>query len=120
MIGHPQLENRKVIVGNNLDVMMGMNSESVDLIATDPLFNSKEDYAAPIGSKAAGAEFKDWWTWDDVDEARLAEVIKICPPIHDICRVAETVHGEDTKAYITAMALRAIEMHRILKPTGSL
>ena len=44
-----------------------MNSESVDLIYLDPPFNSKANYAAPIGSKAAGAAFKDTWTLSDVD-----------------------------------------------------
>ncbi len=51
--------------------MRGMNSESVDLIYLDPPFNSKADYAAPIGSRAAGAEFKDTWTLQDVDIAWL-------------------------------------------------
>ena len=57
--------------GDNLYVLNGMNSESVDLIYLDPPFNSKRTYSAPIGSKAAGASFKDMWTWDDVDEAYL-------------------------------------------------
>ena len=55
--------------GDNLDVMRGLNSETVDLIYLDPPFNSNRDYAAPIGSKAAGAAFKDTWTLSDVDEA---------------------------------------------------
>ena len=40
----------------------------VDLIYLDPPFNSNRDYAAPIGSKAAGAAFKDTWDLMDVDE----------------------------------------------------
>lgn len=47
--------------------MRGMNSESIDLIYLDPPFNSKANYAAPIGSRMADAEFKDTWTLDDVD-----------------------------------------------------
>ena len=47
--------------------MRGMEDQSVDLICLDPPFNSKHNYAAPIGSKAAGAEFKDTWTLSDVD-----------------------------------------------------
>ncbi|MCY4385065.1 MAG: hypothetical protein OXE44_18190 [Nitrospinae bacterium] len=43
-----------------------MNSESVALIYLDPPFNSKHNYAAPIGSEAAGAEFKDTWTLSDI------------------------------------------------------
>lgn len=53
--------------GDNPDIMRGMNSECVDLIYLDPLFNSNRNYAAPIGSEAAA--FKDTWELDDVDLA---------------------------------------------------
>ena len=56
-----------VWTGDNLDIMRGMNSASVDLIYLDPPFNSNKHYEAPVGSKAAGASFKDAWTLDDVD-----------------------------------------------------
>ena len=48
-----------------------MNSETVDLIYLDPPFNTKRTYSAPIGTKAAGASFKDMWTWKNVDEYHL-------------------------------------------------
>ena len=55
-------EPKTIWTGDCLYVMRGMNSESVDLIYLDPPFNSKADYSAPIGSRAAGAAFKDTWT----------------------------------------------------------
>ena len=55
----PNWANRTLWTGDNLDIMRGMNSETADLIYLDPPFNSKRDYAAPIGSEAAGAAFKD-------------------------------------------------------------
>ena len=64
--------NRTVFTGDNLDVLRGMDSETVDLIYADPPFNSNRTYSAPIGSEAAGAAFKDTWTLSDVDEAWLA------------------------------------------------
>lgn len=51
--------NRTVWVGDNLHVMRGINSECIDLIYLDPPFNSNQDYAAPIGSIAAGANVVD-------------------------------------------------------------
>ena len=63
------VENRTLFTGGNLDVMRCMNSECVDLIYLDPPFNSNKTHGAPIGSKAAGAAFKDTWTLSDVDEA---------------------------------------------------
>ena len=63
----PNWANQTIWTGDNLPILRGMNSESVDLIYLDPPFNSKANYAAPIGSKAAGAAFKDTWTLSDVD-----------------------------------------------------
>ena len=54
----PNFKNRTLWTGDNLDVMRGLNSETVDLIYLDPPFNSKKNYSAPIGSEAAGAAFK--------------------------------------------------------------
>ena len=56
--GEPNWSNQTIWTGDNLDIMRGMNSASVDLIYLDPPFNSKANYAAPIGAKAAGAAFK--------------------------------------------------------------
>ena len=62
------IKPKTIFTGDNLPIMRGINSESVDLIYLDPPFNSKANYAAPIiGSKAAGAEFEDTWTLTDVD-----------------------------------------------------
>ena len=63
----PNWSNQTIWTGDNLPILRGMNSESVDLIYLDPPFNSKANYAAPIGSKAAGAAFKDTWTLSEVD-----------------------------------------------------
>lgn len=59
------ITEKTIFIGNNLPIMRGINSESVDLIYLDPSFNSNANYAAPIGSEAAGAEFKDTWALDD-------------------------------------------------------
>lgn len=50
-------KDKTIFINDNLDIMRGMNSNTVDLIYLDPPFNS--NYAAPIGSKAEGAAFKD-------------------------------------------------------------
>ena len=63
--------NRSIWTGDDLPIMRGMNSKSVDLICPDPPFNSNANHAAPIGSEAAGAEFKDTWSSDDVGIAWL-------------------------------------------------
>ena len=68
-MNQPNWTNRTMWTGDNLDIMRGMNSESVDLIYLDPPFNSNRSYEAPIGSKAAGAAFKDTWSLSDVDVA---------------------------------------------------
>jgi len=94
-----------------------MNSASVDLIYLDPPFNSKADYAAPIGSEAAGAEFKDTWTLQDVDITWLDLIEQKHPRVNRVIRAAMT---DSDKSYLIYMAARLIEMRRLLKPTGSI
>ncbi|MDE2935535.1 MAG: hypothetical protein OXP37_01675 [Chloroflexota bacterium] len=74
----PSCADRTIFTGDNLPIMWGMNSDSVDLIYLDPPFNSRADYAAPIGSKAAGAAFKDTWSLSDID----AELINLFEDRH--------------------------------------
>ena len=59
-MGTLNVENRTLFTHDNLPVMQGINSESIDLIYLDPPFNSKRNYAAPIGSQAAGACFQGY------------------------------------------------------------
>ena len=116
----PNWKNRTMWTGDNLDVMRGLNSETVDLIYLDPPFNSNRDYAAPIGSKAAGAAFKDTWTLSDVDEAWHGEIAESQPALYSIVDAAGLAHGKGMKAYLVMMAVRLLEMRRLLKPTGSI
>ena len=105
--------------GDNLYILNGMNSEMVDLIYLDPPFNSKRTYSAPIGSKAMGAEFKDIWTWSDVD-AECLNALDDHPALVEYIYSIGRVHGKAMMSYITYMAQRIIQMHRVLKDTGSL
>ncbi len=106
--------------GDNLFILNGMNSQSVDLIYLDPPFNSKRMYSAPIGSKAAGVSFKDMWTWDDVDVAYLKGLVDNYPSLVRFIMSIGEVHSKGMMAYITYMTQRVIALHRILKDTGSL
>ena len=106
--------------GDNLPIMRGMNSECVDLIYLDPPFNSNRTYSAPIGSEAAGAAFKDTWTLDDVDDAWHGEIAEQNPAVYAVVGAAGEAHGKGMKSYLIMMAVRLLEMRRILKPTGSI
>lgn len=113
----PNWENRTLWTGDNIDIMRGMNSESVDLIYLDPPFNSKHNYAAPIGSKAAGAAFKDTWTLSDVD----VEWINLMEAKHsDMHRVLLAAMTNSDKSYLAYMTVRLLEIRRLLKPSGSI
>lgn len=113
----PNFKNRTMWTGDNLPVMRGMNSSSIDLIYLDPPFNSKANYAAPIGSEAAGAEFKDTWTLSDVDAAWLDLIETKHPALN---RVIHAALNTSDKSYLIYMAVRLLEMRRLLKDTGSI
>ncbi len=113
-------KNRTLWTGDNLDIMRGLNSETVDLIYLDPPFNSNRDYSAPIGSAAAGAAFKNTWTLNDVDLAWHGLIAEENPGLYGIIAAAGVAHGKAMKSYLIMMAVRLLEMKRILKPTGSI
>ena len=116
----PNWANQTLWTGDNLDIMRGMNGESVDLIYLDPPFNSNRDYAAPIGSAAAGAAFKDTWTLSDVDLAWHGEIAESEQALYAIIDAAGLAHGKGMKSYLIMMAVRLLEIRRVLKDTGSL
>ena len=111
----PNFANRTMWTGDNLDILRGMNSECVDLIYLDPPFNSNRNYSAPVGSEAAGAAFKDTWTLDDIDLAWHGEIADREPALYAVIDAARTAHGKSMMSYTIMMAVRLIEMRRVLK-----
>ena len=106
---------------DNLDILRGMNSETVDLIATDPPFNTRQ-----VRSGAAGA-YPDKWKWgspdrspNEVDPKWLEQIKETNPPLAQVIQTAGSCHSQDMAAFICFLGIRLIEMHRVLKPTGSL
>ena len=120
VVGVPNFPNRSIYIGDNLHVMRGMNDACVDLIYLDPPFNSNRNYSAPIGSESAGAAFKDAWTKSDLDDAWAGNIAEEYPAVYSVCKMAEQAHSDGMYSYLVMMARRLMEMHRILKPTGSI
>ena len=116
----PNFADKTIWTGDNLDILRGMNSECVDLIYLDPPFNSNRNYAAPIGSAAAGAAFEDTWTLDKLDVAWMGLIADEEPAIANLLHTAKLTHGKGMQSYLTMMAVRLLEMKRVLKPTGSI
>ena len=114
----PNFADKTIWTGDNLDILRGMNSECVDLIYLDPPFNSNRDYEAPVGSQAAGAAFKDTWTLSDLDVAWMGLIADEQPAIANLLHSASLTHGKGMQSYLTMMAVRLLEMRRVLKPTG--
>jgi site-specific DNA-methyltransferase (adenine-specific) len=118
--------------GDNLTVLRDRSQfpdAFVDLIYLDPPFNSNADYNAlfktPKGeSSAAQMEaFTDTWQWDDAISGQAVDDVKRSQ-FQDAAKMLEAMVGFLGKnaltAYLAMMAVRLIELHRVLKPTGSL
>ena len=112
--------DKTIWTGDNLDILRGLNSESVDLIYLDPPFNSNRNYAAPVGSRAAGAAFKDTWTLSDLDTAWMGLIADEQPAMYKVIETAGLTHGKGMQSYLCMMAVRLLEMRRVLKDTGSI
>lgn len=115
--------------GDNLQVLRDeIPSESVDLIYLDPPFNSKATYnvlfQSPGGmnSQAQIEAFEDTWHWTTETEHAFDEMMQSGNAnAAEMLRAMRQFLGEnDMMAYLTMMAVRLIELHRVLKPTGGL
>ena len=114
------VNNRTIFSNDNLHILRGLDTESVDLIYLDPPFNSNRNYSAPIGSEAAGAAFKDTWTLSDIDNAWHGEIADREPALYQSINAAELTHSKGMKSYLIMMAVRLLEMKRVLKNSGSI
>ena len=92
-------ENRTLYHGDNLDFLRGMNSGTVNLIATDPPFNKSKDFHATPDSLSAGARFEDRWSWrDDIHDEWLISIQRDEPEVWQVITAAKTVYGDDMAA----------------------
>ena len=120
-MANPNWQNRTLFHGDNLAFLRAMNSESVDLIATDPPFNKGRDFHATPDSLAAGAKFQDRWSWeDDVQEEWIDQITDDYPRLMEAIKSARYAHSDGMGAFMCFMAVRLLEMRRLLKPTGSI
>lgn len=114
--------------GDNLDILRRyIDDESVDLIYLDPPFNKKATYnvlfAEKNGSDSAAQikAFEDTWHWDEASAEAFFEVVEAGGPVADAMRAFRILLGHnDMLAYLAMMAPRLVELHRVLKPTGSI
>ena len=114
--------------GDNLQVLRdSIATESIDLVYLDPPFNSQANYnvlfRSPTGmqSQAQIEAFEDTWHWNDVAEKAFDEVMTCGTDVAEMLRALRFFLKEnDMMAYLTMMAVRLLELHRVLKPTGSL
>ena len=117
----PNFANRTLFHCDNLPVLRGMNSGCVDLIATDPPFNKGRDFHATPDSLASGAKFQDRWSWaDDVEGEWIDQIRDDWPAVWEVIDAARHTWGDDMGAFLCFMAVRVVEMRRVLADTGSL
>ena len=114
--------------GDNLKILREqISDESVDLIYLDPPFNSKADYnilfKTPDNADSPSqiTAFEDSWHWTSESELVYGQLLNADPKIASVIRgMREAIGENDMMAYLVMMAIRLIELHRVLKDTGSL
>ena len=112
---------------DNLIVLRGMNSETVNLIATDPPFNTKRNRSGTAGDYEDKwvwlkdlEKRPDQWKWNEIHPKWLEEIEDNHKALHSAIKTAEVCQDKDTAAFLCFLSVRLLEMHRILKPTGSI
>ncbi len=98
-----------------------MNSSSVHLIATDPPFNKGRDFHATPDSLASGASFQDRWSWrEDVEDEWVDQIRDDFPKVMNVIEGSRSSYGDDMGAFLCFMAVRLVEMKRVLREDGSI
>src|SRR2546421_10678775 len=124
----PITENT-LFYGDNLFILREhISSESVDLIYLDPPFNSSRSYNVlfkdekGVDSEAQIAAFEDTWHWNQKAEETYLHLVTISPDNVSkmISALRDLIGTNQMMAYLVMMAVRLVELHRVLKPTGSL
>jgi len=124
----PLTENT-LFYGDNLPILQEyLNDESIDLIYLDPPFNSNRDYNVLFREESGGESvaqlqaFKDAWAWDDATQATFEDLCLNAPdPVQKLIQTFYDLLGQSQMtAYLVMMTPRLLELHRVLKPTGSL
>lgn len=124
-------EKNQLYFGDNLHVLQQYVADaSVDLVYLDPPFNSQRNYsvifsrdgAASNGASAQIEAFEDTWRWTHVTDQQYEEFVQTSPgAAADALTAFRTLLGEnDAMAYLVNMAPRLVELHRVLKDTGTL
>jgi site-specific DNA-methyltransferase (adenine-specific) len=118
---------RRLYYGDNLDILRDhIPDESVDLIYLDPPFNSQASYNVLFKSQkgerstAQIAAFEDTWVWSIQSERYLNDLLKQKGELADLLNLLVRTLGQNSlSAYLVMMAIRLVELHRVLKSTGS-
>ena len=111
---------------DNLDVLRGMNSETVDLIATDPPFNTRQNRSGAAGHYVDNWKWGDTgkppnqWAWNEVRPIWLEQIRDDNRTLYEVIVAAGYCHSQNIAAFLCFLSVRLLEMHRILKSTGSL
>ncbi len=114
--------------GDNLPILRSMPAASVDLVYLDPPFNSSRSYnvlfkdESGLSSDAQITAFDDTWHWGQSAEQAYADILQANPGVVDdlLAALLQVIGKNQMLAYLVMMAARLVELHRVLKPTGSL
>lgn len=110
-------QNRSFFHGDNLPFLRAIASNTIHLIATDPPFNKNRNFY----SSAKGAGFRDKWSWErDVQPSWTDHIRVKHAALWAVIEAAQLTHGKRMSAYLCWLAIRLLEMHRILRDDGSL
>ena len=124
-----ELKTNVLYYGDNLDILREhIPHETIDLVYLDPPFNSNRSYNVLFresGGASSGAQieaFEDTWRWGQAAQGAYEEVMT--GPHQRVARMLQAmIEGlghNDVTAYLSMMAIRLVELHRALKPTGSM
>ena len=119
-------KNQTVFLGDNLDIMRGLNRGIADAIITDPPFNSNRrhnhNFGTPPNAQSGQPKpgFDDAWTLHAERGEEYELLAAECPDLYHVCVMGGKMHSPGMRAYLIMMATRLLECRELLKETGGM
>ena len=110
-------KNKTLFLGDNLEIMRGINSSSIDLIYFDPPFGLKSSITRSMNLDTG---FEILWSSSDISASDNGELADRAPGLYDILRLSKQTHSKELYNYLVFLSIRLLETYRILKKTGSI
>ena len=119
----PNIDSRTMVVDDNFEVLLEMNDACVDLVYLDPPWNKGRPFQGKRVNPKSGKpkfDFVDCWNPKDIDPQWINQIATTNVPLYNAVELVKASWGQDMYAYMCYMAVRLVELKRVMKDDAAI